>query len=210
MRRSGKNFEPSAPPAPPSSLANENPENMMCRHASSSPENVTIPYAEATLDPIIEEEGLYPPVMAEATLVPNEEERDSNSPPKDNTDALGSNHCDERTEMDDEIESSSTMLIDPFLTRRPVDIVCPNCNQKNYTKVEHSAECMSFGYCTLLFCFCCPFFWVPFASNNLKTTYHYCKVCNYMVGHVYPHGCGPAGGRFRGLEKNADSVRGKM
>ena len=44
---------------------------------------------------------------------------------------------------------------------------------------------------------------VPFPSNKLlKTTYHYCKLCNYLIGHVYPLGCGPRGGCFREKSEN--------
>ena len=61
---------------------------------------------------------------------------------------------------------------------------CPKCNQQVTTVVDHSSSCGTW-FMALLICLlglwagCC---FVPFCVDSMKTTRHYCPMCQSALG----------------------------
>ncbi|XP_065723525.2 lipopolysaccharide-induced tumor necrosis factor-alpha factor homolog isoform X2 [Drosophila suzukii] len=79
----------------------------------------------------------------------------------------------------------------PKLGKQAMEIVCPACGQRGFTRLKRSSNATThiwalwlcaFGWCC---CAClCPYLW-----NGCRTTNHYCSACEIFLGAHYPAGC---------------------
>jgi len=78
----------------------------------------------------------------------------------------------------------ATQLVVPTqLSDGPVDLTCVHCQHHVTTRVKSGPSIMTWALCTCLCLFLClPCACLPFCSNRLKVTEHYCSNCNRLLG----------------------------
>lgn len=73
-----------------------------------------------------------------------------------------------------------------LVVRRPAHILCPYCNEKGMTSVEHVYGATVLCASTTLCLSCWPLTCLPFLVPPCKRTIHRCRRCNKVVGLIEP------------------------
>jgi hypothetical protein len=67
---------------------------------------------------------------------------------------------------------------------------CPFCSQAARTRVRTAPNWATWLSAALLLCVFWPICWIPFVSDSMKQTDHFCTLCHQKVGSVGPfHDC---------------------
>lgn len=78
----------------------------------------------------------------------------------------------------------ATQLVVPTdLSDGPVDLTCVHCQHHVTTRVKSGPSMLTWGFCACLCMFLCwPCACLPFCSNRLKVTRHFCSNCGILLG----------------------------
>jgi len=79
----------------------------------------------------------------------------------------------------------ATQLVVPTdLSDGPVDLTCVHCQHHVTTKVKSGPSLLTWAMCVCLcvLVVCIPCSCIPFCSNTLKVTEHYCSNCGRLLG----------------------------
>merc|ERR1711872_271439 len=78
----------------------------------------------------------------------------------------------------------ATQLVVPTdLSDGPVDLTCVHCQHHVTTRVKSGPSMLTWGFCACMcLCLCLPCALVPFCSNRLKVTRHFCSNCGILLG----------------------------